>query len=202
MISLVHKVVFIHIPKCAGQSVEETFLNDLRLSWDDHRYLFGCFERPSSWNKNIPDRLAHLTAKEILELNLLPEEIFNSFYKFTIVRDPLDRLVSSWNYLNLEADFNDWVNSTVVHGHKSKNYFFKNQSDYLFDENNKLMVDDIVPFKSLESTSHSFYDYLVNISSLSHRNVSKKRAIDISEATKRLIKDLYQKDYEFLGSYF
>ena len=85
---------------------------------------------------------------------------------------------------------------------KSKNYFFKSQSDYLFDENNKLMVDDIVPFKSLESTSHSFYNYLVNISSLSHRNVSKKRAIDISEATKRLIKDLYQKDYEFLESYF
>ena len=77
MISLVHKVIFIHIPKCAGQSVEETFLNDLKLSWDDHRYLFGCFERPSSWNKNIPDRLALLTAKEILELNLLPEEIFN-----------------------------------------------------------------------------------------------------------------------------
>jgi hypothetical protein len=202
VISLAHKVIFIHIPKCAGQSIEETFLNDLNLNWDDHRYLFGCFEKPSSWNKNIPHRLAHLTAKEMLEFNLLQEEIFNSFYKFTIVRDPVDRLVSSWNYLNLEADFNDWVSSTVLLEHKSKNYFFKSQSEYLFDENNKLLVDDIVPFKSLGSPSHSFYNYLVNITSLSHRNISNKRTIDVSEATKRLIKDLYQKDYEFLESYF
>ena len=202
MISLAHKVIFIHIPKCAGQSIEETFLNDLNLNWDDHRYLFGCFEKPSSWNQNIPHRLAHLTAKEMLEFNLLPEEIFNSFYKFTIVRDPVDRLVSSWNYLNLEADFNDWVSSTVLLEYKSKNYFFKSQSEYLFDENNKLLVDDIVPFKSLGSPSHSFYNYLVNITSLSHRNISNKRTIDVSEATKRLIKDLYQKDYEFLESYF
>jgi hypothetical protein len=202
VISLAHKVIFIHIPKCAGQSIEETFLNDLNLNWDDHRYLFGCFEKPSSWNKNIPHRLAHLTAKEMLEFNLLPEEIFNSFYKFTIVRDPVDRLVSSWNYLNLEADFNDWVSSTVLLEYKSKNYFFKSQSEYLFDENNKLLVDDIVPFKSLGSPSHSFYNYLVNITSLSHRNISNKRTIDVSEATKRLIKDLYQKDYEFLESYF
>jgi hypothetical protein len=202
VISLVHKVIFIHIPKCAGQSIEETFLNDLNLSWDDHRHLFGCFKKPSSWNKNIPDRLAHLTAKEILEFNFLPEEIFNSFYKFTIVRDPVDRLVSSWNYLNPEADFNDWVSSTVLLGHKEENYFFKSQSDYLFDENNKLMVDDIIPFRTLELPSHNFYNYLVNISSLSHRNASNKRDIDISESTNRLIKDLYQKDYEFLESYF
>ncbi len=172
MISLVHKVIFIHIPKCAGQSVEETFLNDLQLKWDDHRYLFGCFEKPTSWTKNIPGRIAHLTAKEILDFKFLPIEIFNSFYKFSIVRDPVERLVSSWNYLDPEESFEDWVSSKVLSGHKENNYFFKDQTDYLFDENNKSLVDDIVPFKTLGSSKHNFYNYLENVSALSHRNTS------------------------------
>jgi hypothetical protein len=198
MISLVHKVIFIHIPKCAGQSVEETFLNDLQLSWDDHRYLFGCFEKPSSWTKNIPGRIAHLTAKEILDFKFLPIEIFNSFYKFSIVRDPVQRLVSSWNYLVPEENFDDWVASKVLSGHKENNYFFKDQTDYLFDENNKLLVDDIIPFKTLGSSKHHFYNYLENVSALSHRNASKKRDIFISQETTKLIKDLYKKDYKYL----
>ena len=198
MISLVHKVIFIHIPKCAGQSVEETFLNDLQLNWDDHRYLFGCFEKPSSWTKNIPGRIAHLTAKEILDFKFLPIEMFNSFYKFSIVRDPVQKLVSSWNYLDPSENFDDWVSSVVLSGHKENNYFFKDQTDYLFDENNKSLVDDIVPFKTLGSSKHNFYNYLENISALSHRNASKKRDISISEETSKLIKDLYKKDYKYL----
>ena len=198
MISLVHKVIFIHIPKCAGQSVEETFLNDLQLNWDDHRYLFGCFEKPSSWTKNIPGRIAHLTAKEILDFKFLPIEIFNSFYKFSIVRDPVQKLVSSWNYLDPRENFDDWVSSVVLSGHKENNYFFKDQTDYLFDENNNLLVDDIVPFKSLGSSKQNFYNYLENVSALSHRNASKKRDISISEETTKLIKDLYKKDYKYL----
>ncbi len=202
MISLVHKVIFIHIPKCAGQSIEETFLMDLKLNWDDHRYLFGCFKKPKEWDKNIPDRLAHLTAREILEFNLLPQDIFNSFYKFAIVRDPIDRLISSWNYLNPDADFNGWVRSTVLHGHKERNYFFKNQSDYIFDENNNIMVDDIISFNNLKSSTHNFYDYLKNTTTISHRNSSKKRDACISENTIRLILDLYESDYKLLKSYF
>ncbi len=198
MISLVHKVIFIHIPKCAGQSVEETFLNDLQLNWDDHRYLFGCFEKPTSWTKNIPGRMAHLTAKEILDFKFLPIEIFNSFYKFSIVRDPVQKLVSSWNYLDPSENFDDWVSSIVLSGHKENNYFFKDQTDYLFDENNNLLVDDIVPFKSLGSSKQNFYNYLENVSALSHRNASKKRDISISEETTKLIKDLYKKDYKYL----
>ena len=50
MISFPHKTIFIHIPKCAGQSVEETFLNDIGLDWRKHRHLFGCFKKPSKFH--------------------------------------------------------------------------------------------------------------------------------------------------------
>ena len=160
--------------------------------------MFGCFEKPSSWTKDIPGRIAHLTAKEILDFKFLPIEIFNSFYKFSIVRDPVQRLVSSWNYLVPEENFDDWVASKVLSGHKENNYFFKDQTDYLFDENNKLLVDDIIPFKTLGSSKHHFYNYLENVSALSHRNASKKRDIFISQETTKLIKDLYKKDYKYL----
>ena len=31
MISLFHETIFVHIPKCAGQSVEQAFLSDFEL---------------------------------------------------------------------------------------------------------------------------------------------------------------------------
>ena len=91
MISLQHKVIFIHIPKCAGQSIEETFLNDIGLDWENSRYLFGCFKKPPEWNNLLPERLAHLTAKEVVDFNFLPFKQFQEFYKFAVVRDPIDR---------------------------------------------------------------------------------------------------------------
>ena len=92
MISFPHKTIFIHIPKCAGQSVEETFLNDIGLDWYKHRHLFGCFKKPLTWSNNFPDRLAHLTAYEYFDLDFINKETFSQFYKFSIVRDPLDRV--------------------------------------------------------------------------------------------------------------
>jgi len=76
MISFPHKTIFIHIPKCAGQSIEETFLNDIGLDWCKHRHLFGCFKKPSTWSDNFPNRLAHLTAYEYFDLDFVNKEIF------------------------------------------------------------------------------------------------------------------------------
>ena len=106
MISFPHKTIFIHIPKCAGQSIEETFLNDIGLDWCKHRHLFGCFKKPSTQSDNFPNRLAHLTAYEYFDLDFVNKEIFSQFYKFSIVRDPLDRIVSAWKDLTKSIDYN------------------------------------------------------------------------------------------------
>ena len=39
VISHEHRCVFVHIPKCAGQSIETVFLEDLGLDWSNRSIL-------------------------------------------------------------------------------------------------------------------------------------------------------------------
>ena len=60
MISIKHKTIFIHIPKCAGQSIEYLFLKDLGINWDQRINLLL---RSKKFNERGPERLAHLYAE-------------------------------------------------------------------------------------------------------------------------------------------
>ena len=202
MISLQHKVIFIHIPKCAGQSIEETFLNDIGLDWENSRYLFGCFKKPPEWNNLLPERLAHLTAKEVVDFNFLPFKQFQEFYKFAVVRDPIDRLISTWKYLSPEQEFNKWLIGTATPFHEEKNYFFKDQAEFIFDENAVLLIDEIIPFAKVHLKSQRFTHYLFGKMPLSHRNASNKNSPNIASSSIAHIKKLYMRDYDLLNKYF
>lgn len=69
MISHQHRCIFVHIPKTAGNSINRVF----GVEWQDHKDL------------------ARYAAE-------LPPEIFESYFKFAIVRNPWDRLFSDYNY--------------------------------------------------------------------------------------------------------
>ena len=66
-----HQCIFVHIPKCAGISVAKS--------------LFGDFE------------CGHASLRRY-QVMFGPEE-FNRYFKFTIVRNPFDRLVSAFLFL-------------------------------------------------------------------------------------------------------
>ncbi len=204
MISFTHKTIFIHIPKCAGQSVEETFLNDIGLDWHMHRHLFGCFKKPSTWSKNFPDRLAHLTAYEYFDLDFINKETFYRFYKFSIVRDPFDRMVSAWKDLTKsidsnKKDINFFILNILPKYISEKNYFFKNQKDFLCDPNtNEILVNKILKYSELKSDWEKIkMDTSIKLD-LTFRNKSKDIKIDVSKNCKDLVKELYKEDYYFL----
>ena len=68
MISIKHKIIFIHIPKCAGISIENIFLRDLGLSWKERHPLLL---RPRKVNEKGPERLAHLYAEEYFKFGYI-----------------------------------------------------------------------------------------------------------------------------------
>jgi hypothetical protein len=69
MISHQLRCIFVHIPKTAGNSVNRAF----NIEWQDHKDL------------------ARYAAE-------LPPETFESYYKFAIVRNPWERILSDYNY--------------------------------------------------------------------------------------------------------
>ena len=75
------KCIFVHIPKCAGTSMEQ-FLKDYGNNEIEY---FGVFKNRS---------LHHLTAYELLMS--LRKKKFSKYYRFSIVRNPYDRLLSEY----------------------------------------------------------------------------------------------------------
>jgi len=96
MISHHHKALYVHVPKCGGESIELAFLADLGLDWNQREQLLI---RRNNDPQAGPRQLSHLSAKQYLELSYVTPEQFNQYYKFATVRDPIARVVSFYNYL-------------------------------------------------------------------------------------------------------
>ena len=99
LISHSHKTVFVHVPKCGGQSIETAFLADLGLDWETRAPLL------LRLNDNLrlgPPRLAHLIARDYARYHYLSDELFRSYYSFAILRDPVARTVSLYNFGSFE----------------------------------------------------------------------------------------------------
>lgn len=68
-----NKLIFIHLPKCAGTSIEMALTGE-------------------SWHRGESQREQHLTAAETRES--YGDDIFASYFKFAIVRNPWDLLIA------------------------------------------------------------------------------------------------------------
>ena len=154
MISHPHKTLFVHIPKCAGQSVETAFLNDLGLKWSERAPLLL---RRRSEDEQAPERLAHLTLDDYFTLHYLNEEIALPYYKFSIIREPKSRIVSFYNYLG----YSRWMSiERFVLGELPKlnkkthkmYWFFKPQALYVRTNFNFMSLNDLFRLEDMYSS--------------------------------------------------
>lgn len=93
MILRSERMIFIHIPKTGGTSVEYALIGD-RCDFDrvDYEYLWG-------W---CPDRriwLQHASPQQLVDLDLVDRSELADSFVFAIVRNPFDRAVSAFHYL-------------------------------------------------------------------------------------------------------
>lgn len=132
-----HRCIFVHIPKTAGSSVATA--------------LFG---RPSS----------HVTAHAYLEAS--PRK-FRRFFKFAFVRNPWDRLVSTYAFLRdggmneidrtwarehlaAYADFDDFVRRGLALEAVRSWVHFRPQTDFICDGEGKLLMDFVGRYERLD----------------------------------------------------
>lgn len=94
MIDLKHRIIFLHLPKTAGTSVERWFL-DLRGLGPLDEGALGLFTNPRRARLERANGHASL---EMVEDLVFGGDIPADFRLFTIVRDPLARLLSEWSY--------------------------------------------------------------------------------------------------------
>lgn len=190
MLSNQLKVIFIHIPKAAGQSIEKCFLEHHGISWQSRSALL--LKENSDPGKG-PPRLAHLTASEYVSHGYVSPKQFTDYFKFSFVRNPWARLVSEykWHGCNRKWSFKDWLSDAFPQPGWTDNWrHVMPQYDYLFDSKGNSLVDFIGRFENLKDDFNIVREQVgVKLPDLPHANKSMKKGEDFELS--ELIRQFY-----------
>jgi hypothetical protein len=131
MVFHAQKAIFFHIGKTAGTNVEQTLLpgkRDYRVFYED--IVFGL-------DNGVMTQ--HLDCDGMKEY--VKKDVYDSYFKFTIVRNPWERLYSAYNYLKpqheqLFGNFNNYIEhacQVISNGRANHTSHFNPQSYYTKD---------------------------------------------------------------------
>ncbi len=187
--SLKKKIVFIHIPKAAGTAV---------------RVALG---EPETGRRHLPWWVYQQAS---------PKK-FEEFYKFAFVRNPIDRVLSGYNYLrsggNQMGDisvakylsrynsFHDFIKFELLTGSMIYHPIFCPQSWYLCDWQGEIKVDFLGKFETINKDFENIAQAigLANFDRLPVINKSLRKADLVDDDSKRRIFDIYKHDFEMFG---
>ena len=188
------KCIFIHIPKTGGTSIEQ-FIKD----YDKNNLLFIGVRNNRS--------LQHLTGFQLMKL--IPN-IYKKYYKFSIVRNPYDKLLSEyyWNPSNIgyksgksKKDFLKKVSEII----KNKKYYDDIYNDHLIPQyyfifyKNKLIVNELFKYEDLEWVSNYLKKKLKIFRNFPYLNKNDIEKEGWTEEEKEIIYDLYKDDFLYFG---
>ncbi len=181
------KSIFVHIPKCAGVSVNQALYGSLaggHLTIQDYIIAFGPIK-------------------------------FRSFYKFTIVRNPWDRLVSAFHFLKgggfseidqkwfnknigSEIDFEEFVLTKLNKPEVLNWYHFRPQYKYISDFNGTPIVDFIGKLENINQDFKTICNSLQRGYNLPNENRSNRKSYlsYYTKETRNIVAELYKKDVE------
>jgi hypothetical protein len=173
LISHKHHTIFVHIPKVAGQSIEMLFLKDQGLDWSSREALLL---RPKRKGEQGPERLAHLTARQYVDLGYTDQKTFEQYFTFAFVRNPYKRLLSFYHYLGYASviSVDTFIDEVLPKKLQSADFFFLAQYDYLYDQG-KLLVDFVGKLENIGQDIKTIYrEAGIQNSQLPHVNKSGK----------------------------
>ncbi len=185
-----HAAIFVHIPKCAGISLNNTLFGNL-----------------AGGHRTFDDYLTVFEAESII-----------SYFKFTIVRNPWDRLVSAYFFLKKGGfnqrdkawfdkelghydDFEEFVKKWLSRENIWRFEHFRPQSHYIFDKYNKISMDFVGFFENLNED----FNYIAEKVGVSQRlpryNVGKHQNYQdyYTKETMEIVSHVYEKDIKLFG---
>lgn len=202
VISKKHKFIFIHIPKNAGTSMASSLSS---ITKEKKHWAVS----ESTKHQNLRDLIftrknANLYNKVFNDCNFL------DYYKFAIVRNPYDRMISLYNYLrkyevrkeiHTVKDFEAFINLLKQDDSwVSKLHSTKLQLSYIVDSNNNIAVDYIGRFEELDKSIKDINKKLLIDIRLKKLNHSSSNSFDLNkyynETTRQIVNERFLKDFE------
>lgn len=184
-------IVFIHVPKAAGTSINMS--------------LYG-----------VP-QTSHLKARDFKRYN---PEVFENAFSFAVLRNPWDRLVSAYEFARnggseiryhraklkekmLSRDFQYFLETLQELHLPSLDPIFWPQADFVLSTNDELLVNHCGKIEDLDSTI-AYLNRETGVSlQLENRNKSQRSHFNQyyrQDAAIEIVANIYQRDIE-LGNY-
>lgn len=202
MISHERRCIFVHVPKTAGKSLLG---------------LFGLpeFGRDFAGDPRIEDPYDHVPVSRYVS-----RPYFEEYFKFAVVRNPWDRLVSAFNYLDrggsnlLDKRFREQYLASYAGDFRAfvqdlprflKTKHFAPQSFYICDGGSGILVDHVGRFEDLSATVALLAARCgIDASALTHRNASPHQQYTdyYDDATRDLVANVYARDIRLFGYQF
>jgi hypothetical protein len=216
-ISHPHRTIFVHIPKTAGTSVEAV------LGMHGEKSDIGLapyFNQTLDFEHLYGRQMQHLNASGIRQV-LNNDAVFHAYFKFTIVRNPWDRLVSALAWT--DQKWSKGVELSVLEFEQklaqlygvlttapatvtpsSLPPFVLPQHSYIYDSGGAMQVDLVAKYETLESDWERIRQRLRIDTALPRRMKSHHRSYReyYTASTRDMVATLYTRDialfdYEF-----
>ena len=212
-----YRYIFIHIPKNAGSSVQDSLMRCEPMPWLQ-RAIWRAFMAFGSGNQTITfGRIAnphgmgwfagayhgHATAANMRAL--LPGHVFDSYFKFALVRNPWDRCVSRYEYYRklVKPPRGEQLKSFP----EFLNWDFQPQKRRIADANGNLLVDFVGKIENLaHDMEHVFRtcDLPLSATAIGMLNTTDHRPYHnyYDATTRELVREKYRDDVVSFGYEF
>lgn len=209
-LSHAYRFIYIHIPKCAGKSLTKAFraggveLEFLGPALPAHKERYGIADL---W-------LHHLPASTLKRA--VPDEVWDTYFKFAFVRNPWDLLVSYYHYHKKEAaeseefrqswpriaerfrrtsNFEEWVHTGI---------YVQPHLNFIADAEGRLMVDFVGRFETLRRDFQTVCERVGLRAQLPHENSTEHAPYReyYNETTRELVRRKFRRDIETFGYEF
>ena len=208
MISHPHRCIFVHIPKTGGTSIENMIwpTKDQRSPENLWGGLIDGFR-----NKYQTGALQHLMARQIL--TEVGPETFQAYFKFAIVRNPWDRLISQFTYLTTRPDLCQYLGMNSGDSLRTylqliatkKHVQWKQQVAFVSDGEGRSLVDYIGRFEEFEASVRQIMDRIgLPITTIPHEKQSQRGPYQdyYDSETRDMVAMMYAADIEAFGYSF
>ena len=148
--------------------------------------------------------LQHLTARLIREI--VGEETFRSYYRFAVIRNPFDKAVSQYAFMQRRSDLRAYLGMNA--GDEFKRYLeligkrahvqWQAQHTFVYDRDGTLLVDDLVRYETLDQGMTRIFSRLGIDASLPKRNVSEREPLTsyYDAEAQGMVEALYREDLD------
>ncbi|MTI50159.1 MAG: sulfotransferase family protein [Alcanivorax sp.] len=206
------------LPLSIRQRIESALTSPLPSAFNSQKILF--IHIPKTGGKSIRKAIGITRANHATYMDykrLIGEDQLKDYFIFSLVRNPEERLISTWKYLlsggnkskedgdlqkaltGSHKDINDFVINSLGTPLFKNNVFFKPQSSFLEDETGRIPNKITkIHLENINEEQKLLFDK-AGIKEIPHLNKSPQAYISLTERSKEIIHQVYLKDFLNFG---